>query len=621
VLASSAPAPEDFVTASTIAVPLTRADPNLSASPIEVAPPTPAPQEPVAAAAPVEPALGADPNLSASLTWDTDPADRRFDRLLAHLGLIDDALPMFRSERRVPRAGVLLALGPLVDSGVLDVATETYGSLGPAFYGLRTTIVTLLLMALLRIKRPEALKEHAPDDLGRLLGLDRAPEVKTLRRKLTRLASVQRAVDFGRALAVRRVRARGAALGFLYVDGHVRVYHGKRTLPKTHVARTRSVMPATTDYWVNDIAGEPLFVVNAKANAALSQMLPPILEEVRALLGERRVTIVFDRGGWSPKLFKTIIEGGYDLLTYRKFRSRRVPASRFKRHQLKIDGHDVDYTLADQGIHLLGGKLRLRQVTRLTANGHQTPVVTSRRDLSAPEVAFRMFERWRQENFFKYLREEYALDALVDYQVEDDDPTREVPNPRWAAVGAELQKARAEVERLSAIYGIAAFSNPESLRPSMRGFKIANAALSHPLVVAVRRCVALGAKRATIPRRVPVDQVIDGHVLKLAVERKHLTDLLKMVAFQAESDLVRLVAPHYKRAEDEGRTLVQNILASTADLLVQDGELTVAVHPLSSDHRTRALIALCASLDGRRLTFPGTNLRVRYSVADGGSGG
>ncbi len=52
-------------------------------------------------------------------------------------------------------------------------------------------------------------------------------------------------------------------MGFLYVDGHVRVYHGQRTLPKTHVAQLRIPMPATTDYWT----GDPLFVLTAAANA------------------------------------------------------------------------------------------------------------------------------------------------------------------------------------------------------------------------------------------------------------------------------------------------------------------------------------------------------------------
>ena len=106
-------------------------------------------------------------------------------------------------------------------------ARKLYGEIGPAFYGLRTTLVTLLLMALLRIKRPEQLKERDPAAFGRLLGLDRAPEVKTLRRQLRRLAAHHCAEQLGAELARLRVAQRGDLMGFLYVDGHVRAYHGK----------------------------------------------------------------------------------------------------------------------------------------------------------------------------------------------------------------------------------------------------------------------------------------------------------------------------------------------------------------------------------------------------------
>jgi hypothetical protein len=209
--------------------------------------------------APIQPelALGCavpgNPNLSVSSSQtkevlprshDTDPNDRGADRLLARLGLLEDAAPLFGSAKAVPRAGVLLALPVLVASGVFECAQKIYGSLGPAFYGLRTSLLTLLLMALWRIKPPEGLKEHSPQDLGRVLGLDRAPEVKTLRRKLARLAAVGRAAQFGRALAQQRVALRGEALGFLYTDGHVRVYHGQHALPKAHVARMRISLPA-----------------------------------------------------------------------------------------------------------------------------------------------------------------------------------------------------------------------------------------------------------------------------------------------------------------------------------------------------------------------------------------
>jgi hypothetical protein len=588
------------------------ADPNLSAF-------VPPPEGNASGETPA----GADPNLSAfsppeeepSLSLDADPSDRRLDRLLAYLGLLDDAKPLFRPGSRVPGAGVLLAIPTLVASGVLECAGQVYGGIGPAFYGLRTTLVSLLLMGLLRIKRPEGLKEHPPEDLGRILGLDRAPEVKTVRRKLARLAALGGAAQFGRALAERRVAERGSSMGFLYIDGHVRVYHGKHEIPKAHVARMRLSMPATTDYWVNDAGGEPLFVVTAEANAGLVRMLPPILDEVRSLVGERRLTVVFDRGGWSPELFEKLISAGFDLMTYRKGRCRRVPKGRFRTHTGVIDGRPVSYTLADQGVHLLGGRLRLRQVTRLSADGHQTPIVTSRRDLPALDVAQRMFDRWRQENFFKYLREEYALDALLEHATEPDDPHREVPNPLWRSADARLRAARARLAGLRSAYGLAAEDNPERRRPSMRGFKIAHAKLGRELRKAIGLCQALEKKRASIPRRVPVGQVTGGDVVRLAVERQHLTNLLKMVAYQAESDLVRLIAPHYRRAEDEGRTLIQSALASAADIHVTPTELHVTLAPLSSPHRSRALAALCDQLNAKPTPFPGTNLALRFSVA------
>jgi len=566
---------------------------------------------------------GANPKVSASeasapwvspLSFDDDPSDRSGDRVLACLGMLDDAAPMFRSGTKVAGAGVLLAVPALVESRFLDIARDVYGSIGPAFYGLRTTLMVFTLMALLRVKRPEGLKECSPVDLGQLVGLDRFPEVKTARRKIRRLAALKRSAEFGRALAQHRVDTRGPAMGFLYLDGHVRAYHGKRTLPKSHVARMRISMPATTDYWVNDAEGEPLFVVSAEAHKGLVKMLPEVLKEVRELVGERRVTIVFDRGGYSPKLFKKLIAAGFDILTYRKGRFRKVAKKHFKQYESIMDGQKLSYNLADQNVLLDKRKLKLRQVTRLSQDGHQTPILTSRTDLAAIEVAHRMFERWRQENFFKYMREEFAIDALVDYRTEPADPDRDVPNPKRKKIDAELKKARAEVEQLLATYGVEAFSNEEARRRTMRGFKIANAELGRRMENAMKRVANLERRRAKSPVRVPVKEVTKGDVIKLVVETKRVTDLLKMVAYQAEGDLVRLVASHYQRTEREGRTLIQNALAASGDINVDGDTLCVQLEPLSSPHRTQALIALCDQLNATRAEFPGSRMSLCYEI-------
>jgi prepilin-type processing-associated H-X9-DG protein len=562
---------------------------------------------------------GADPNLSGlpsapapselPFTMDDDPMDRRWDRLLAYLGLIEDAAPMFEDAQAVPRAGVLLALPALLSTGVLDAARAVWGSIGPAFYGLRTSVVTLLLLALLRIKRPEALKEHSPPALGRVLGLDRAPEVKTLRRKLERLASEGGAERFGRLLAQRRVSTHGHALGFLYLDGHVRVYYGKRRIPKTHAARLHAVVAATTDYWVNDQRGDPLFVVTAEANRSTARMIPDLLDRIRKLVGDRRTTVVFDRGGYSPKLFVQILAAGFDLLTYRKGRWRKIPRRQFRRRHAVIDGERVDDVLADHEVRLLGGKLRLRQVTRLKGD-HQTPVLTSRRDLDAVEVAYRMFERWRQENFFKYMREEFLLDALVDYEVEPDDPTREVPNPKWTRADNKLKDVRARIAELQRAHFTAKVMESAGAKP-----KHDKDALAKAILAEARQAMILKATRERIPRRVPVAKTTDEEIIKLATQKKHLTNVIKLVAYQAESEMVRLISPHYRRAQLEGRTLVHSAMASAADIKVTDSELLITLAPLSSDHRSRAVAALCTSLNATTTLFPGTHLRLRYALA------
>jgi transposase len=551
---------------------------------------------------------------SVGMSLDRDPANRVWDRLLACFGLLDDAAPVFGNAQAVPGAAVLSAVPVLVASGVFRVAHKVYGEIGPAFYGLRTTLLTLLLMALWRVQRPEALKEYDPQILGRVMGLDRAPEIKTVRRKLTRLASYHKAEQWGAELARLRVEQRGQLLGFLYVDGHVRAYHGQRNIPKAHVARLRLSMPATTDYWVNDQAGDPLFVITAAANAGLVKMLPDVLQEVRKLVGDRRVTVVFDRGGWSPKLFQKLLEANFDILTYRKGKSRRIAVQRFVLRRAQIDGRTVEYRLHDQAVRLLKGKLRLRQVSRLSDNGHQTQVITSRWDLADIEVAYRMFERWRQENFFKYLREEFLLDALADYQVEPDDPTRTVPNPERRTLDKQIHSAQAELAELEWAYGVAAVDNPEGRRPTMRGFKIAHGQLGKQLRAARERLTELLNRRREIPPRVEVGDFSDGAVLKLATERKHLTNLIKMVAYQTESDLLAFIRPHYARSDDEGRTLLHELFHAAADIDATDTELQVTVGPLSSPHRTLAVHALCETLTEAATIFPGTRLTMRFAI-------
>ncbi|MBM3271395.1 MAG: hypothetical protein FJZ01_27480 [Candidatus Sericytochromatia bacterium] len=543
-----------------------------------------------------------------------DPMDRSIDRAMAAFGLLDDANPLFAPASGVPRAAVLLAVPFLVGSGLFDAAAKSYASIGPAFYGLRTILLTLLFLGLLRIKHPENVKEYSPPELGRILGLDRAPEVKTIRRKLARMAQNEQALElFVGGLVRRRVERASEALGFLYADGHVRVYSGKHDMPKAHVARMRISLPATQDVWINDADGTPLFFVTQEAHPQLVSALRQVLPEVRKLVGKkRRPTVVFDRGGWSPQLFGWMDKQGFDVLTYRKGKADPVPADRFTTYEVELPGGKEKYELADTEIEVAKG-FKMRQVTRRQED-HQTHIVTTRRDLPVTEVAIRMFNRWRQENFFKYMREEFAIDALVEYGVEPTDARRLVPNPQRKALDKEMRQAKADVLRLEAAYGAAAMNNKEAVRPTMRGFKIAHGTdLGIPLRNARGRVAELQQQRHATPTKVEIGQIKD-RVFRLKIRRKRLSDALKMLAYQTETDMVRAIAPFYSRCLDEGRTLVSAALMSTADIEPTAAELRITLSPQSSPHRTRAIAHLCDILNATETRFPGTELRLRYAV-------
>jgi hypothetical protein len=113
---------------------------------------------------------------------------------------------------------------------------------------------------------------------------------------------------------------------------------------------------------------------------------------------------------------------------------------------------------------------------------------------------------------------------------------------------------------------------------------------------------------------VEVGDISAGAVVKLATERKHLTNLIKMVAYQTESDLLALIRPHYARSDDEGRTLLHELFHAAADIDVTETELRVTICPLSSPHRTVAVQALCETLTQSDTIFPGSRLAMRFAV-------
>ncbi|MGH8987485.1 MAG: putative transposase, partial [Acidimicrobiales bacterium] len=503
-------------------------------------------------------------------------------------------------------------------TGLLEVATEIYGAgrvvarvVRSSFYGLRALVLTVVFSCLTGEVRAEGLTRVDPVAIGRLLGLDRAPEVKRLRFRIAELAFERRADQLQMGLAARHIAVHPEACGLLYVDGHVRAYHGKAEVQKAHVARMRIAMPGEIDTFVTDRLGQALLFWQAEPGQSLAGELRLVTEKVRGLLGPgARPTICFDRGGWSPKLFAELHLAGFDILTYKKGPSGPEPREAFaERHFVDDIGHDHAYLLSDHQVSLPYDSGRhtfsCRQITRLDEqSGHQTQVITTRTEPDAALLAYAMFSRWREENFFRYTRAHYGLDALDAYGTLPDDPARLVANPARRDAARSVAEARREIAVAQAREGQGALAGLGVDPEVAAAFSEAEAELA-------RR----EEEKRSLPAKVPLGEARPDAV-RLDVERKRIMDAIRMATYNAESGLARLLAPHYARAEDEARSLLREIFSSPGDLEVEGQTLHVRIEPLSAPRRTRALIALCKELTVTKTLYPGTDLTLVYSVKE-----
>ena len=582
--------------------------------------------------------------------------DRSGERVAARFGLIEHAAPVFTPAARVPLAGLLLALPALEETGLLACAGRVFGALPNGFYGLDTVLLEAVLRTLAGQPRAQGATRIDPTALGRVLGLDRAPEVKTIRRKLGLLAGTGNADRLIAAMAATHLARpdttgttttptgtgsdsagsdSGGGAGsegevglVLYVDGHVRAYQGRRKIGKTHLARLRFPAPATLETWVSDAAGDPVLVVMAEPGASLAGELRRLIPELRAAVGDdRRVLVGFDRGGWSPTLFKHLHAHGFDVLTWRKGPAPDIDPDHFTDLTYTDDtGREHPWRAADTTITLPLTKasdttegatedaagagrgaqvFAMRQVTlAVPATKHskkhapatedstehggdgaglrQIHILTTRTDLPASEVIYRMGSRWRQENYFRYARMHFDLDSHDAYTATDDDPDRMVPNPARKHTYAAVLAARARHEQQAAATD-AALLQARSPAPGIPTLLTnqQHDALTADLHEADAALNTAEAKHQATPARLPLRQVNPGQQV-LDTDTKLLTHAIRIAAFNTATTLARELRVHtrYARANHEAHTLIRQVLTSSGDIDPNtDGVLTIRLDP------------------------------------------
>lgn len=552
---------------------------------------------------------------------------RADERMAAAMGIACSTSARFERCDDVVMGGLLAGLPALCANGLFS-GIGKHLSLPNGFYSCLHILLVLGFMALARIRRPEGLRHIPPGEFGKVIGLDRVPEVRTLREKITVMAGSGDPDAWMRELSRSWMQEDPDEAGYLYVDGHVRVYHGKTAnLPRRYVSRERLCLRGTTDYWVNDAVGRPFFVVSKAvtsglAEALLTDILPELLLSVpgQPTEGEleadpllHRFVCIFDREGATYSLLAALWEKRVGAITYRKNVKDKWPKSEFAPTQVSVPGGaSTPMMLAQRETELSTGKksITVIEVRRLTKTGHQTAVISTARRLDATVIAGRMFARWCQENYFAYMMQHYDIDGLIQYGAESLSGTIEVVSPAWRSLDKAVKTANRDLQKLRTKLGAQIEMNEAADIQ-----KKAECLEQIQAIEAQRK--ELQIKRKATKRKVKLSELPEEQrPTKLLPLNKTLTDTVKMIAYRAETSLVQMLYPHLQK-EGEARAIVRELLISSADIAPDDyaQTLTIRIHRMACPAHDTAVAALLEDLTKLEFRHPETKARMIYELA------
>ena len=557
------------------------------------------------------------------------------ERVLASLGKLVGAAVRFDRCLDVPKAGVLCAIPALLANGLLNGAKQMLGQV-KGYYTTFHILLLLAFMALCRIKTTEKLRGHAPGEFGNLLGLDRAPEVRCLRQKMDELSVDQGSERWAAHLSKYWMQQEPESVGALYVDGHVRVYHGRQTqLPRRYVSRERLCLRGITDYWVNDAIGRPFFVIEKQIDPGLlatlrNDIVPRLLKEVPYQPSEQqlneepclcRFVLVFDREGYSPAFFQEMWSTHrIGCQTYHKHPGEPWPEQWFTDHEVRMPGGElVKMRLCEMGSWVGSGDDAswMREVRKLTDSGHQTSLISTAFDLPHTQLAARMFSRWCQENFFNYMMQHFDIDVLLDYGVTEFPDTEKVINPAWRQLNRSGNSLQNKLRYRRARFAeMTMHPATEDKTEKYRKWLEKKADLLEEIENIEYQLEELKVKMKQTDKHIKWGELDEkDRFLRLLPGRKRLMDTIRMIAYRAETAMVGLITGSTVDSSD-ARRLLQDLFTTEADILPspEAEQLNIRVHSASRPAANRALAQLFEHLNNAQVKYPGTEMRLIFEI-------
>lgn len=498
----------------------------------------------------------------------------------------------------VQHVGSWMLLGLLNGLGFYKLAESCRGEV--AMLSLRPAIDALAIALAVGEKCAEGVRRLATPTAGTLLRHAAGITASWVREVLHDFAKVASKTFSANVAARLLARAgEGETRARYYVDNHLRRYTGKHTIRKGWRMQDKRAVPGTSDYYVHDESGWPLFRLSTTSHDSLCAWLMPVVKFSHESLGEDVTPLLFfDRGGAYPETMADLRDAEAEFATYERKPYQQLGATEFKESlTITLPSRPnrpirIAYTEAPAK-NLGAGRGRVRRIALLTEEGEQVNLLAVS-TLPAEELIRGQLARWgRQENQLKYEVERWGINQLDGRRVEEYPRDALIPNPERRRIERLLKLSRAaegEARRK-----LAWLPRQDAKREALR----------REVRTAVERQRDLEALRATVPRIAAVkDTPLAGKLRRHDLAYKNVVDALRVALANLESELTVTLAKHLARPR-EAKKLLATLFAAPGTVRISSRAVTIGLMPAASESERNAINAFLRDVTRMRLVLPG----------------
>jgi hypothetical protein len=258
-----------------------------------------------------------------------------------------------------------------------------------------------------------------------------------------------------------------------YLDPHTKHYTGMQRVLKGWCASIRWADKVMHGDFIHTAQGHPIYFEWVDNYEDLRVRFQPLIERMRTTLGldgndpqapRRTLTVVVDRGIYSNELFSLVAaDPGLHLITWEKGYTpgpwdEKRATTRFGVERPRNNSRDVrlyQFSVIDQPwAHNPAMRQLIVRATNAEGKVAQIAVLTDDLERPAKEIVWLIFNRWIQENDFKYIDKHMGMKQITSYQsidyseLRDNLVDRQVPNELYVQKTKEARQVTRRKARL-----------------------------------------------------------------------------------------------------------------------------------------------------------------------------